>query len=63
MEICTSEKVGRISHVVHGARDLGRTAAFFEKYCGIQPVQDSKTAEGTLGAASKSGRPDRLQVG
>jgi hypothetical protein len=48
MEICTSEKVGRISHVVHGARDLGRTAAFFEKYCGIQPVQDSKTAEGTL---------------
>ena len=48
MEICTSEKVGRISHVVYGARDLGRTAAFFEKYCGIQPEQNSKTAEGTL---------------
>src|SRR5436309_4771683 len=48
MEICTSEKVGRISHVVHGARDLGRTAAFFDKYCGIQQEQSSKTAEGTL---------------
>jgi hypothetical protein len=48
MEICTSEKVGRISHVVHGARELQRTAAFFEKYCGIQPLQDSRIAEGTL---------------
>ena len=35
MEIATEEKVGRISHCVYGARDLGRTAAFFEKYCGI----------------------------
>jgi hypothetical protein len=32
MEICTSEKVGRISHAVYGSRDLVRTAAFFEKY-------------------------------
>ena len=48
MEIATSEKVGRISHVVHGARELGRTARFFEKYCGIQPEQSSRTAEGTL---------------
>ena len=48
MEIATKEKVGRISHCVYGARDLGRTAAFFEKYCGIGPEQNSKTAEGTL---------------
>ena len=32
----------------YGARDLGRTADFFEKYCGIAPEQNSKTAEGTL---------------
>ena len=27
---------------------MARTAAFFEKYCGIAPEQNSKTAEGTL---------------
>jgi catechol 2,3-dioxygenase-like lactoylglutathione lyase family enzyme len=48
MEIATDEKVGRISHAVYGCRDLARTAAFFEKYCGIEPEQSSKTAEGTL---------------
>jgi catechol 2,3-dioxygenase-like lactoylglutathione lyase family enzyme len=48
MEICTAEKVGRISHAVYGSRDLARTAAFFEKYCGIQPVQSRTIAEGTL---------------
>ena len=48
MEICTSEKVGRISHVVYGSRDLGRTAAFFDKYCGLQPLQSPTIAEGML---------------
>jgi catechol 2,3-dioxygenase-like lactoylglutathione lyase family enzyme len=48
MEIATDEKVGRISHAVYGCRELTRTAAFFEKYCGIEPEQSSKTAEGTL---------------
>ena len=48
MEIATAEKVGRISHAVFGARDLARTAAFFEKYCGVKAEQNSKTAEGTL---------------
>lgn len=48
MEIATDEKVGRISHAVYGSRDLARTAALFEKYCGIQPEQSSKTAEGTV---------------
>jgi catechol 2,3-dioxygenase-like lactoylglutathione lyase family enzyme len=48
MEICTSEKVGRISHAVYGSRDLARTAAFFEKYCGMRVENNPKTAEGTL---------------
>ena len=48
MEIATDEKVGRISHAVYGCRDLAKTAAFFEKYCGVQAEQNSKTAEGTL---------------
>ncbi len=48
MDIATEEKVGRISHAVYGCRDLARTAAFFEKYCRIEPEQSSKTAEGTL---------------
>jgi catechol 2,3-dioxygenase-like lactoylglutathione lyase family enzyme len=48
MEIATSEKVGRISHAVYGSRDLARTAAFFEKYCGIQPIQSPAIAEGML---------------
>jgi catechol 2,3-dioxygenase-like lactoylglutathione lyase family enzyme len=48
MEIATDENVGRISHAVYGCRDLARTAAFLEKYCGIAAEQNSKTAEGTL---------------
>lgn len=48
MEICTAEKVGRISHAVYGSRDLAKTAAFFEKYCGMRVESSSKTAEGTL---------------
>ena len=48
MEIATSEKVGRISHAVYGSRDLARTAVFFEKYCGIQPIQSPTIAEGML---------------
>jgi hypothetical protein len=48
MEIATEEKVGRISHTVYGTRELSRTAAFFEKYCALEPEQSSTTAEGTL---------------
>jgi hypothetical protein len=55
MEICTEEKVGRISHVVHGARELTRIAAFFEKYCGMQSELSSKTAEGTLVLRMRAG--------
>ena len=55
MEICTSEKVGRISHAVYGSRDLARTAAFFDKYCGIQPVQSPTINEGMLVLRLKAG--------
>ncbi len=55
MEIATAEKVGRISHAVFGARDLARTAAFFEKYCGVKAEQNSKTAEGTLVLRMRAG--------
>jgi hypothetical protein len=55
MEIATSERVGRISHVVKGARDLARTAAFFERYCGIEPERNARTAEGTLVLRCRAG--------
>lgn len=48
MEIATSEGVGRISHCIYGARELKRNQEFFEKYCGLEAEQSSKTAEGTL---------------
>ena len=48
MEIRTSEKVGRISHAVYGSRDLARTAALFDKYCGLRPVRSPTIAEGML---------------
>lgn len=48
MEICTAEKVGRISHAVYGSRDLRRTAAFFDEYCGVKPVESPTIAEGML---------------
>jgi catechol 2,3-dioxygenase-like lactoylglutathione lyase family enzyme len=55
MEICTDERVGRISHAVYGSRDLARTAAFFEKYCGMEVEQNVKTAEGTLVLRMRAG--------
>ena len=48
MEICTTKKVGRISHTVYGSRDLARTAEFFDTYCGIQPMQSPAIAEGLM---------------
>lgn len=55
MEIATEEKVGRISHAVFGARDLARTAAFFEKYCGMEVERHGKIAEGTLVLRMRAG--------
>jgi len=55
MEICTEEKVGRISHAVYGSRSLSRTQAFFEKYCGMQAEQNARIAEGTLVLRMRAG--------
>lgn len=55
MEIATSERVGRISHAIYGSRDLARTSTFFEKYCGMQPVRNSKMSEGTLALRLRAG--------
>jgi len=55
MEICTSQKVGRISHAVYGSRDLARTAAFFDRYCGLRQVKSSTIAEGMLVFRLKAG--------
>ena len=55
MEIATENRVGRISHAVFGTRDLARTTAFFETYCGVKAEQNSKTAEGTLVLRMRAG--------
>src|SRR5438445_5731430 len=55
MEVRTSENVGRISHCVYGSRDLARTAAFFEKYCGMEIECKSQTDEGTLVIRMRAG--------
>ena len=57
MEICTDQRVGRISHCVYGSRDLARTAAFFEKYCGLEVERNAATAEGTLVLRLRAGAP------
>ena len=62
MEIATSERVGRISHAVYGSRDLSRTAAFFEKYCGVGGER-SQDCRGNAGVASKGRRSADLQAG
>lgn len=55
MEIATDQNVGRISHAVYGSRDLGRTAAFFEKYCGMEVERNAQVAEGTLVLRMRAG--------
>ncbi len=48
MEVCTSLKVGRISHMVFGSRNLERTAAYFKQYCGLKQVDSPEIPEDTL---------------
>ena len=48
MEVCTSVKVGRISHAVFGSRNLQRTAAFFNEYCSVRPIESPKIPQDTL---------------
>lgn len=40
--------IGRISHVTYESRDLGRTAAFFERYCMLEPLKSADLAPETL---------------
>jgi catechol 2,3-dioxygenase-like lactoylglutathione lyase family enzyme len=48
MEHASECGVGRISHIVYASRDLARTAAFFERYCGLQPLRSAGLPAGTL---------------
>jgi catechol 2,3-dioxygenase-like lactoylglutathione lyase family enzyme len=48
MEVYTSLKVGRVSSVLYGSRDLQRTASFFEEFCGLRPLESSEIPEDTL---------------
>ena len=48
MEVCTPLKVGRISSVVYGSRNLQRTAAFFERFCDLRPLDSSEIPEDSL---------------
>ena len=45
MEVRTTLGVGRISSAVYGARDLARTAAFFERFCGLQRLESDEVPE------------------
>jgi predicted enzyme related to lactoylglutathione lyase len=48
MTDCGPERVGRISHGVFESRDLDRTAAFFERYCALEPLRSAEIASDTL---------------
>jgi hypothetical protein len=41
-------KIGRISHGVFESRDLQRTAAFFDRYCALEPLASSEVDADTL---------------
>jgi hypothetical protein len=43
-----AERVGRISHGVFESRDLERTAAFFARYCALEPERNAAVGAGTL---------------
>ena len=45
---CTPVRVGRISHGVFESRDLDRTAAFFARYCFLEPYTGAGVAADTL---------------
>ena len=40
--------MGRISHVVQESRDLDRTADFYARFCGLEPIENADVAEDTL---------------
>jgi predicted enzyme related to lactoylglutathione lyase len=48
MTECGPERVGRISHGVFESRDLDRTAAFFKRYCDLDPICNADVASDIL---------------
>jgi hypothetical protein len=54
---CTPVRVGRISHGIFESRDLARTAAFFSRYCALEPYAgphvDADTLVLPLGAGGR----------
>ena len=45
---CSSKRIGKISHATFESRDLDRTAAFFARYCMLDPLQSDDIAKDTL---------------
>jgi catechol 2,3-dioxygenase-like lactoylglutathione lyase family enzyme len=48
MTECGPERVGRISHGVFESRDLDRTAAFYKRYCDLDPIRNADVADDIL---------------
>jgi catechol 2,3-dioxygenase-like lactoylglutathione lyase family enzyme len=48
MANCGPERIGRISHSVFESRDLDRTAAFFNRYCALEPLKSADVARDHL---------------
>jgi len=48
MEKASKFGVGRISHGVYESRDLDRTAAFYNRYCALDPMQSADIPNDTL---------------
>jgi predicted enzyme related to lactoylglutathione lyase len=44
----TAAKVGRIAAATYESRDLARTADFYRRYCGLDPLQSGQLADDTL---------------
>jgi len=40
--------IGRLSHVIFESRDLARTAAFYSRYCGVDPLPAASVQDDTL---------------
>jgi predicted enzyme related to lactoylglutathione lyase len=48
MAACGPERIGRISHGVLESRDLDRTAAFFDRYCALEPQKCADIPDDTI---------------
>ena len=68
MEGASPQGVGRISHAVFESRDLDRTASFYSRFCGLDPIVGTDTPRDTMvlplvaGARLIFKRVDQLQM-